>query len=584
MILKHSLLARSFIAVLALQLPWATSAFAANLTGGEGPDTLVGTPSNDTIRARGGNDTVTGGGGNDLVDGGEGNDAITTLSGSDQIFTGMGSSLLNSGDGDDFIAVGTDMPVGEYGTHTYDATRQVDIVEAGAGNDTVFIDNHDVESGAYINGSSGVDRIVIGGSRATYSYPDFENNIWSHIRGFETWYLDGYYGLFDGVWYDRTQFAYNTFPPYLAESGTPNSLTINNTEYPAAVLRNENFDGTMDRRINIFTGRPAVDASLVTDGSISVQTTNYGDDYALKAIGGSGNDELIGGTGAQGDIFKGNGGNDYFDGKDGQDIAIYSGAKADYAITEVTYNSFTIQDLRTGSPDGTDTITDVNKLQFSDQTTDVIIRGLYIVGDNSNEQINGGIESDYIDGSGGNDVINGGSGNDIAIGGNGSDTVVAGEGNDFMYGDPKPTIQAAAAKAARPVKAVDTVDYANAQAAVLIDLKNETASSISAGDPARIGRDRLAGFETIKASSFDDVIVQSPANNTIDGGRGRDAVVFSGKKIEYRVAYNKRTKSYTVTDKIKGRDGTDKLLNVEVLRFSDGDRVSMAVSQPAAAN
>ncbi len=54
----------------------AAVAFAADITGTNGPDRIVGTTSKDNINALGGNDLVLGLAANDTIDGGEGSDLI----------------------------------------------------------------------------------------------------------------------------------------------------------------------------------------------------------------------------------------------------------------------------------------------------------------------------------------------------------------------------------------------------------------------------------------------------------------------------------------------------------------------------
>ncbi|MFO1109773.1 MAG: M10 family metallopeptidase C-terminal domain-containing protein [Bradyrhizobium sp.] len=98
--------------------------------------------------------------------------------------------------------------------------------------------------------------------------------------------------------------------------------------------------------------------------------------YIENANGGSGNDTLVGNAianvlngGTGNDTFTGGGGNDTIIGGTGTDTAVYSGNRANYLIT---YNSptqtFTIVDQRGGTPDGTDTVTGVENLQFADMT------------------------------------------------------------------------------------------------------------------------------------------------------------------------------------------------------------------------
>ncbi|TWB59174.1 M10 family metallopeptidase C-terminal domain-containing protein [Bradyrhizobium sacchari] len=98
--------------------------------------------------------------------------------------------------------------------------------------------------------------------------------------------------------------------------------------------------------------------------------------YIDNAIGGSGNDTIIGNAianvlngGGGNDTIIGGGGNDTIVGGAGADTAVYSGSEGGYAITyDSTSQTFTIVDQRTGSPDGTDTVTGVENFQFNDGT------------------------------------------------------------------------------------------------------------------------------------------------------------------------------------------------------------------------
>ena len=85
-----------------------------------------------------------------------------------------------------------------------------------------------------------------------------------------------------------------------------------------------------------------------------------------NAIGGSGADTI---TGNDADNrITGGGGNDTIDGGAGTDTAVYSGARASYTITTNTDGSFTVVDTRAGSPEGTDKLISIERIQFSDGT------------------------------------------------------------------------------------------------------------------------------------------------------------------------------------------------------------------------
>jgi hypothetical protein len=59
----------------------------------------------------------------------------------------------------------------------------------------------------------------------------------------------------------------------------------------------------------------------------------------------------------------------------------------------------------------------------------------------------------------------------------------------------------------------------------------------------------------------DNTLRGNGGDNTIDGGEGIDTVIFQGKREEYTIKEN------IVKDTIEGRDGTNTLISIEVLKF-----------------
>ncbi|MCS3765307.1 CARDB domain-containing protein [Bradyrhizobium centrosematis] len=98
--------------------------------------------------------------------------------------------------------------------------------------------------------------------------------------------------------------------------------------------------------------------------------------YIDNAIGGSGNDTIFGNSianvlngGGGNDTLIGGGSNDTIIGGSGTDIAVFSGNRGSYFVSyNAATQTFTLTDLRSGSPDGTDTVTGVESLQFADGT------------------------------------------------------------------------------------------------------------------------------------------------------------------------------------------------------------------------
>ncbi len=73
--------------------------------------------------------------------------------------------------------------------------------------------------------------------------------------------------------------------------------------------------------------------------------------------------------------------------------------------------------------------------------------------------------------------------------------------------------------------------------------------------------------DIIHGGAGNDIITGGIGNDVIDGGDGIDTAVFSGKAADYTIAFvNGRL---VVTDGVAGRDGTDRITNVEYFKFAD---------------
>ena len=100
------------------------------------------------------------------------------------------------------------------------------------------------------------------------------------------------------------------------------------------------------------------------DGGPDADTFNArGGDDVIRGL--AGNDTLNGGAGA--DDITGGAGNDAIDGGSDTDLARFTGNRADYSIS-LNGSTYTIVDNRGGSPDGTDTVTNVENFAFADGT------------------------------------------------------------------------------------------------------------------------------------------------------------------------------------------------------------------------
>ena len=184
-------------------------------------------------------------------------------------------------------------------------------------------------------------------------------------------------------------------------SGT---LTPTLTAYGAADEGNvtyvytDEFDefGFLDERDTLAgtSGIDTLNAAAVTGGSLidlvpgssdtliagETVTIELGEGPIENAIGGDGNDTLIGNTvdnmlfGERGfDRLVGGAGNDTIDGGADGGKSVYSGSLPQYQLTQIPDGSllWDVADLRPGAPDGTDDLSNVQFLQFTDTNIDL---------------------------------------------------------------------------------------------------------------------------------------------------------------------------------------------------------------------
>lgn len=90
----------------------------------------------------------------------------------------------------------------------------------------------------------------------------------------------------------------------------------------------------------------------------------FGDNGNDMINGGAGDDDIDGGNG--GDMLSGGAGDDFIDGGNGQDSLVLAGNRADYRFLEGANGAIIVRDLRAGSPDGTDRLLDMERVDFKD--------------------------------------------------------------------------------------------------------------------------------------------------------------------------------------------------------------------------
>lgn len=137
---------------------------------------------------------------------------------------------------------------------------------------------------------------------------------------------------------------------------------------------------------------------------------------------------------------------------------------------------------------------------------------------------------------------------------------------------------------------VDTLDFSGYKVNQIIDLRSGYFSSVGGlKGNVTIAMNAVienaiggSGIDTINGNAADNRLVGGSGADVLDGGKGIDTAVFSGAFANYKVTAGVDG-AWSVADRVAG-DGTDSLLNIERLAFSDrtvslvDSRVATAVS------
>ncbi len=495
------------------------------LNGRGGDDRIVGGLGDDTLRGAAGDDTLNGGDGDDILEGSRGADDLNGNFGNDILRGGDGDDMLSGGGGDDLLDGGTGSDEIQGGTGDADiavytaASDQYAVTKNSNGTFTVFRENPD---------------------------GDDETDILGSVEFLQ--FTDG-------------TFAINELlpPPLPVIRGTSASETIDGTA-DAEVIKGRAGNDTInagdgDDTVNggagnddlrgdagadlidggggiDWAGYYASDAAVTVNLATNVNTGGYAEGDTLRNI------EWVGGT-VFDDSLTGNSsdnrlagweGDDFLDGGDGDaDLAQYRGTSNQYVFTENRDGTYTVS----GGIDGTDTLTGIEVLEFTDGTFTLaellappsgIIEGTpehdRIDGTNDAEIINGRAGDDTINAGGGNDTVNGGAGNDDLRGEAGADRIDGGAGIDWAgyYASNRAVI-------INLQTGVNTDGHAEGDILDNIEWVGGTPfSDFLFGDG---GDNRLVGWEgndTLYGRAGNDELFGEFGNDFLDGGRGDDVL------------------------------------------------------------
>jgi Ca2+-binding RTX toxin-like protein len=222
------------------------------------------------------------------------------------------------------------------------------------------------------------------------------------------------------------------------------------------------------------------------------------------------------------------------------------------------------------------------------------------VGGSGNDRLLGNEVANNLAGGAGNDTLTGGLGNDVLDGGTGADRMEGGAGNDAFYVDNTGDLVVEGVGAGTDIVyssrtsltlganvengsvvapgsanltgnalnntlfagtgnnvlagglGIDTLSYANATAAVVVDLASSLAQNTGGS-----GVDTLSGFENLVGSAFGDKLSGDAAANTLNGGAGADTVLYTAVASAVIVSLA------TATGTASGGGGNDLLIGIE---------------------
>ncbi|CAN5190545.1 hypothetical protein BH10PSE4_BH10PSE4_11110 [soil metagenome] len=283
--------------------------------------------------------------------------------------------------------------------------------------------------------------------------------------------------------------------------------------------------------------------------------------------GGAGNDTILAGSGfllaygGSADIYGGN----------GTDTAVYTGARANYAVFGDGHGGYFVTD-RTYT-NGADHLNAIELVQFADQglTLAAAASGLYLQGSPTSESLTGSATNDTIFGFRGSDTLFGGLGDDTLTGGVSNDVMDGGDGIDTAVFSGLRTQYTIFADGTggfflNDTRAGTPDGFDHVTNVEFLQFADRTVSSEQAVGIYRAGSN---GAEALSGTYGDDTLNGAGGDDTLLGGDGVDTATYSSVASDYVVYRDGSNGGYIVIDGRPGGDGFDHLTDMEQLQFQD---------------
>lgn len=484
----------------------------ANLSGGEGNDTLTGSAADDVLDGGPGDDILFGRGGNDTLLGGPGNDTLNGGQGSDQMIGGEGDDLIiwNPGDGSDIVE-------GQDGNDTlvFNGANISEIVDLSANGQrlrfsrnvgNIVMDCDGIEKVVF-NALGGSDQVTVNnlsGTQVTNVFVSLFNAAGTND------------GLADTVIVNGTDTN-----DVIKVSGSTTNIDV--AGLSAAVTISGGESGLDKLVINGLGGDDTIDASAVPAGAIDlVLNGGIGNDFL---IGGAGNDVLngqqgadtmLGGPGDDTFVWNPGDGSDIIEGQDGVDTMVFNGANI-AEVVDISANGQRVRFTRnianiTMDCNGVEVVK-FNALGGADKITVNDMTGTALT------TVNLDLATPPASGNGDNDmdsvIINGTEGDDvITVSGDAAGITVQGLAATVNIVGTDPTLDTLTVQALGGNDVVTAADLQAGAINLIIDG--------GLGDDVLIGSH---GDDIIFGGEGDDVLNGGPGQDALDGGPGNNVII-----------------------------------------------------------
>ncbi|NER97311.1 MAG: calcium-binding protein, partial [Symploca sp. SIO1B1] len=466
------------------------------LKGGDNNDYLDGGSENDQLSGDDGHDILNGGDGADYLNGGEGDDSLDGGNQNDQLFGVGGEDTLIGGEGEDYLDGGTenDRLFGQAGNDTLWGGTDADYLDGGTENDRLFGQAGD---DTLIGGNgqdllaAGVDNDYLdGGDQNDWLFGESGNDTLYGGEGDDT--LDGYNG---------NDFFVGGAGDDLIEGGNDiDTVSYQNSHNGVIVNIDEtqNYQNPDVANSSHIEPHFTINAGTAKDGFGTTDTLRnleniIGSEFNDILIGNNQNNRIEASTGN--DLLIGNAGNDYLDGGDNIDTVSYRHDSGSVYVNLDETQSYQ-------NPGGYlhTTIVSDSPIPTDTQPNFTLNAGTALDGFGDTDELR---NLENLVGSGYDDVLIGNDSDNQIEGLAGNDLLIGNSGDDQLNGSD----------------GIDTVSYHYDPDAVYVNLEQNQAQDGFGNS------DQLHSIENVVGSAFDDEIIGDANTNIIHAGAGDDLVI-----------------------------------------------------------